>query len=552
MIKARLFKRSVNAIILTITTGVLVFGFQNCAAQKTGFTPAENIDSNLGQVGRAVTPVPICEFNGVKYKDGEAVTAFISSSVPVGTSCASESRICKDGVFSGSFNFANCSVQAAASCLFDGKTVASGNSVSAFVNSSAPFGTNCVSQKRTCTNGVLSGSGNFAACSVQAPASCLFDGKTLASGESVQTFLNSNVSYGNACVPQTRTCTNGVLSGSGNFGSCVVDAPVSCLFNGKTLASGQSVQTFLKSSVPFGSACARQTRTCSNGILSGSGDFETCSVGAAASCLFDGKTLASGESVQAFASSSVPFGSTCAKQTRTCTNGVLSGAGNFASCSVDAKSAKLTGEAHYVLLDDEYNLITRKNSDGLLDLNLDGVQTFSTDNITETIVTKELPWFAVPSKSSYKLLDGSYVNVPKREFKKGESITGRCNVLPNSSNNKNELSIHSLYFNREEEDKLKGYYEIYDENGSAQRQLPQAQQTVECVNGYFKFSVDKILKAAADRIAQDYKSPYRIVWINIYGSGAAKSRYYFLLGPQMDKLIKDQVSFPRIKHTIKK
>ncbi len=53
-----------------------------------------------------------------------------------------------------------------ASCSFDGQTVASGASVTAYQASSVPAGSVCVSQQRVCTDGVLSGTFANAACSV--------------------------------------------------------------------------------------------------------------------------------------------------------------------------------------------------------------------------------------------------------------------------------------------------------------------------------------------------------------------------------------------------
>jgi hypothetical protein len=54
----------------------------------------------------------------------------------------------------------------AASCTFDGKTVPSGSEVTAYQASSVSLGSVCVSQSRTCTDGVLSGSYTYDACSV--------------------------------------------------------------------------------------------------------------------------------------------------------------------------------------------------------------------------------------------------------------------------------------------------------------------------------------------------------------------------------------------------
>ncbi len=61
------------------------------------------------------------------------------------------------------------------------------------------------------------------------PASCSLPwGGTLASGSSVTAYLASSVPYGSSCTSETRTCTNGSLSGSYTNQSCTVQPPASC------------------------------------------------------------------------------------------------------------------------------------------------------------------------------------------------------------------------------------------------------------------------------------------------------------------------------------
>jgi hypothetical protein len=55
---------------------------------------------------------------------------------------------------------------ASASCSFDGQTVASGSAVTAYQAASVPPGSLCVSQSRVCTDGTLSGTYTFSSCSV--------------------------------------------------------------------------------------------------------------------------------------------------------------------------------------------------------------------------------------------------------------------------------------------------------------------------------------------------------------------------------------------------
>ncbi len=234
--------------------------------------------------------------------------------------------------------FASAAVSALV-CTFNGKTITSGSSVTAYQSSTVPYGSTCASQSRKCTNGSLSGSYAYASCSVAAPLSCTFTESntgappgiavpplsksvTVASGSSVTVYQNYEVAYGQSCVSQTRTCTNGSLSGSYVNPSCRVAPPASCTFSGNTVASGSSVTAYQSVIVPYGYSCLSQTRTCTNGTLSGSYTYPSCSVTAPISCTFNGNTVASGSSVTAYQIPVVPYGSTCAaiSQTRTCTN----------------------------------------------------------------------------------------------------------------------------------------------------------------------------------------------------------------------------------------
>lgn len=298
----------------------------------------------LSQTAQALFTIPTdatdCNFNGTTVPENTAVTAFQNSSVPFGQSCISESRLCQVGALSGSYQFASCNTGSAQSCLFDGRTIAHGDSITGYTSSAVPFGQVCstVAETRTCNNGVLSGSAQYGNCETNTPRACLFDGKTILNGDSVLAYQNSSSQYGNTCTQESRTCNDGTLSGSFAFGSCTLDQPASCLFDGRTLAHGESVVAFQSSSANFGSTCAQESRTCNNGSLSGSYNFGSCATGQPASCSFDNKTVAHGESVIAYASSSVSFGQSCTSEARSCANGTLSGSLTNASCTVDAAS----------------------------------------------------------------------------------------------------------------------------------------------------------------------------------------------------------------------
>lgn len=318
-------------------------------------SPASSTEKDYYAIAMALAPsitytIPTdletdCYFNSEVVTSGSSIVAYASSSVAFGESCLSESRTCENGILSGSYNYASCSVNAAASCLFNGATIADGQSITAYINSSAPVGESCQSEVRTCTNGILSGSASYAGCQVDGNASCLFDGKTILHGESTSAFLNSSESFGSTCQLEFRTCENGVLSGSNQYSTCLINEPASCLFNGQTIAHGENVNAFLNSNVEFGSSCQTEVRSCNNGVLSGTNEYASCSVGESASCLFNGQTMAHGEIITAFEKSNVEYGQACTAETRVCDNGHLSGTFSYASCDAgQAASCLFNGQ----------------------------------------------------------------------------------------------------------------------------------------------------------------------------------------------------------------
>lgn len=345
MHKSAVFKLMVLSPIIC---GVIL-SFQNCSpvAFRTGedssLVPNDTLsackkDPSLAQCQTATLK---CTFNGQEYSEGETVTAYLTSTVATGQTCTSEVRKCEGGAFTGTYLFATCAVNGPASCLFNGRTIASGASVTAFQNSSVPFGSTCSSQSRVCTNGSLSGSYNFETCTPGAAASCLFNGQTVAHGASVIAYPSSSVPFGSSCQGSSRTCNNGVLSGAGNYATCNTSGANSCLFNGQTVPHGGSVKAYQNSSVAYGQTCVSQDRICNNGDLNGSYAYASCTQGSAGSCLFNGQTYAHGQSVTAYQSSTVPYGQSCVSQQRTCNNGTMSGSYQYGSCNPNSAQACL-------------------------------------------------------------------------------------------------------------------------------------------------------------------------------------------------------------------
>lgn len=327
--------------MLIRTTMCLFFiSFFMLACQQGGSAPQASSPADIKFSTNATFAVqsPVindCTFNNTVVTDGNSITAYQNSSIAYGGSCTSEVRTCNGGFLSGSYNYSLCTVDAPASCLFNGQTIAHGGSVEAYPGSYVDLGGECIFELRTCNNGVLSGSNQYASCSINLPASCLFNGQTIPSGYSVNAYLNSTVAFGELCSTETRYCVDGALSGSNQYASCVVDQPASCLFNGQTIADGQSINAFLNSSVSYGNLCQGEVRTCKNGVLSGTNQYASCVVDQPASCLFNGQTITHGSSVTAYLKSSTSSGELCSAEERFCDNGQLAGSFQYASCSID-------------------------------------------------------------------------------------------------------------------------------------------------------------------------------------------------------------------------
>jgi len=103
-------------------------------------------------------------------------------------------------------------------------------------------------------------------------------GGTIADGASTPAYSTSSVACGSSCPgATTRTCVDGALNNSGNYASCVVNVCPTCTLPwGGSIANGASVTAYSTNS---SSNCAgsSQTRTCSNGTLSGSYQYASCS-----------------------------------------------------------------------------------------------------------------------------------------------------------------------------------------------------------------------------------------------------------------------------------
>lgn len=176
-------------------------------------------DCTLKETAAAATS---CTLSGTIIASGTSIPAFFTPTVPAGESCKSEMRNCTNGKLSGSYSFTTCKPTASAeNCKFHGQIIPKGGLVKAYYSATVPAGKSCKWEKRACSEGKLSGSYEFNECVVeQTTDSCTFDGLSVASGKSITAFYAATVSAGQECKSETRKCISGVLSGSYEFAKC--------------------------------------------------------------------------------------------------------------------------------------------------------------------------------------------------------------------------------------------------------------------------------------------------------------------------------------------
>ncbi len=160
-----------------------------------------------------------------------------------------------------------------------------------------PNGSTSVTFSQTTTfTGTVTGPGGSAQCSATLTVrqSCTLPwGGSITHGQSTTAYQNSTVPYNQTCVSQTRTCSNGTLSGSYQHQSCSVQPAANCTLGGVTVLHGQSRTFYSQQTAPIGNVCSSvsQSRTCTNGTLSGSAAYQyaSCSCAAIYSC--SGQTI---------------------------------------------------------------------------------------------------------------------------------------------------------------------------------------------------------------------------------------------------------------------
>ena len=201
----------------------------NAAIAFTGNLLSEDyspgFDDTLPLISNRCCIGPQCEASacvlpwGGTLDNGDSITAYLSSTA----STPSETRTCTGTTLSGSYPYPTFNPNPPCTSPWGGTSVASGGSITAYQSASVPYGSACQSQQRICTSGTFTGSYTQSACTVQPANNCNAPwGGLINHLLGIVAYQTATVSFGHICIFQIRTCTNGTLSGNYQYQSCNV------------------------------------------------------------------------------------------------------------------------------------------------------------------------------------------------------------------------------------------------------------------------------------------------------------------------------------------
>ena len=303
----------------------------SCSASKTATTPTTSCTAPWGAT----------------VANGSSVTAYSTSFVAVGSTCVSEPRTCTNGSLSGGYYYQNCSpgtVSASVGTDYGAVTFSSPPAGATYVKGSDTIpvrfsqGFGAVQFENVATGVISSGAGLFSGTDNQ--MNIPFD---LTPGN--YRLVMHNERYDGTSNTFTVAATGNsplwVKPGS-ELNACRFFAGVDkydvvttrdARCTGARCVSPKFIIMWSASSGMYedrpdylpADGTLKQIRCSATGA-------EPAATAAAASCPFAGGTLAHGASVDAYQAASVPLGSSCVTERRTCLNGSLSGSYQFSSC----------------------------------------------------------------------------------------------------------------------------------------------------------------------------------------------------------------------------
>lgn len=272
---------SANSVTATIRLATNAFGkTHKVRFQIANLGPAPNA-SKVFEIPVSIEPVCLTPW-GQTIENGISVTAFNQASVSFKEECKSDTLTCANGTLVGNGKFPTCAKRAAVACQLPwGEMIQHATSRVAFGYTSVPFGSVCPQETRTCYDGILSGTAQFPNCSIQQAANCLTPwGVPIPHSNTVVAYTSAVVDFGKSCDAQVRMCNNGILSGTASIQNCAQALPRNCTFGGINVTHNTTVDAYSRLNVPFGQSCnvagVFERRLCFDGTLGGSFPNRTC------------------------------------------------------------------------------------------------------------------------------------------------------------------------------------------------------------------------------------------------------------------------------------
>ena len=329
--------RGLPPLMVAIGLVFLTVIFQNCG---DGFQspPSQSLktDSISCDADGCESTAPAliqCNLQNISIDDSETITAYLDPTVPFGQSCDSEIRTCTNGQLSGSYPETECAPEPGRDCVVGDMTVTHGTTLVAWAEESVISGEGtCQSEDRICNNGAINGNYQYTSCVERQPENCVLDGESVANGTTIPAFNLPTVPFGSQCQSENRVCDNGSLSGTYSYGSCSVGNPSGCSLDGVNVSHGATITAYEQQTVGSGDTCVSEDQICSNGSLSGSYEYGSCSISSGSSCMFNGETIESGEGAVAFQNSAADSNGHCEFEQRICEDGTLSGSFTHSNC----------------------------------------------------------------------------------------------------------------------------------------------------------------------------------------------------------------------------
>ena len=189
-------------LIYGVLCTCIIFGFQNCGegfkvlkqdSKKTLLSSAVCTDAGCNNVDFDQAELStFCIFDGRQVENGSGIIAFLNGNTQ---ECQAEYRECKSGELSGSYLYGQCQTSSTARLPSSGDTSVYGDMENENLSQMAEIGSD----------------------SSNAAEPCIFDGKKVANGSGIIAYLEAKAAE---CLGQYRKCEDGKLAGSYLYASC--------------------------------------------------------------------------------------------------------------------------------------------------------------------------------------------------------------------------------------------------------------------------------------------------------------------------------------------